>query len=335
MPTMQTGDIGFRTAGYVSADLLKRAVPYLIMQPFLQTKPIPKNSSQTVKFRRYESLPPATADLVEGVTPPGNTITSTDYQATLTQIGDWVGITDQVADTHEDPIIKEYSDILAEQAALTVETKLFYVLRAGTNVFFANGSQRTDVNTPLTKTLQQKVTRAFKRLNAQVITKKLSSDVRMDTVNVKPSFIAFCHTDFDVVVQAMPGFKDVVDYGGAITPYPTEIGSVGDVRYLSSTVIASWPNAGAAKAGSGTTMVSTGGTLADVYPVIYISANCAAVTPLKGSNALTPFVKNPGESREGDQLGQRGWIGWKSYFAALILNQGWIARVECAVPELQ
>lgn len=334
MPTMTTGDIGLRTAGYISAELLKRANPALVMQPFLQTKPIPKNSSQTIKFRRYEALAAAATDITEGVTPPGSSITSTDYTATLAQIGDWVGITDQVQDTHEDPIIMEYQDIIAEQAALTVETKLFYVLRAGSNVFRANGNARTDINTTLTKTLQQKVTRLFKRQNARVITKKLSSDARMDTVNVKPSFIAFCHPDLEPVIQGLAGFKDVVDYGGAMTPYPTEIGSVGDVRYLTSTVITAFADGGGAKAGSGTTMVSTTGTNADVYPIIYISADCAAVTPLKGSSALTPFVKNPGEPREGDQLGQRGWIGWKSYFAALILNQSWIARVECSVPEL-
>lgn len=334
MATLTTGDIGLRTAGYVAAELLKRANPALVMQPFLQTKPIPKNSGQAVKFRRYEALPPATADITEGVTPPGSSITSTDYSGTLVQIGDWVGITDQVQDTHEDPIIKEYSDILGEQAALTVETKLFYILRAGTNVFRANGSARTDINTPLTKTLQQKVTRLFKQQNASTISKKLSSDARMDTVNVKPAFIAFCHPDLTETIQGFDGFKDVVDYGGAMTPYPTEIGSVNDVRYLTSTVISSWADAGAAKAGSGTTMISTTGTNADVYPVIYIAANCAGICPLKGASALTPFVKNPGEPREGDQLGQRGWIGWKSYFLALILNQAWIARVECAVPEL-
>ena len=331
--TMTVSDIGLRTAGFVAADLLKRADPALVMQPFLQTKPIPKNSSSTIKFRRYAALAAATADLTEGVTPASSTITSSDYEATLSQIGAWVGITDKVADTHEDPVIKEYSDILAKQAALSVETRLFNVMKAGTNVYFANGSARTDVNTPLTKALQQKITRGFKRQNASVITKKLGSNANMETVNVKPSFIAFVHPDLEPTIQALSGFKDVVDYG-SMTPYPTEIGSVGDVRYLTSTVFASWADGGGLKAGSGTTMISTSTTNADVYPVIYIAGDCAAVTPLKGATALTPFVKNPGESREGDQLGQRGWIGWKTYFAAIILNQLWCCRAEVAVAEL-
>ena len=331
--TMTVSDIGLRTAGYVAAELLKRADPALVMQPFLQTKPIPKNSSSTIKFRRYDALSEATADLTEGVTPASSTITSSDYEATLSQIGAWVGITDKVADTHEDPIIKEYTDILAKQAALSVEKRLYNVMKAGTNVYYANGTARTDVNTPFTKALQQKITRGFKRQNASVITKKLSSNANMETVSVKPSFIAFIHPDLEPTIQALAGFKDVVDYG-SMTPYPTEIGCVGDVRYLTSTVFSAWTDGGGAYAGSGTAMISTGTAQADVYPIIFISDNCAAVTPLKGATAINPFVKNPGESREGDQLGQRGWIGWKTYFAALILNQLFVARAEVAVAEL-
>ena len=333
MTTMTVSDISHRTAGHIAADLLKRADPKLVMQPFLQTKPIPKNSTSTIKFRRYDALTEVTTDMTEGVTPPGTAITSSDYSATLAQFGAWVGITDVIADTHEDPIVKEYSDILAKQAALSVEKRLFNVMKAGTNVYFANGSARTDVNTTLTKALQQKVTRGFKRQNASTISKKLGSTANMDTVNVKPAFIAFVHPDLETVIQGLPGFKDVVDYG-SMTAYPTEIGSVGNVRYLDSTVFSSWEDGGGAYAGSGTDMISESGTSADIYPIIYISEDCAAVTPLKGPKAIMPFVKNPGESREGDQLGQRGWIGWKTYFAALILNQLWCARLEVAVPEL-
>jgi N4-gp56 family major capsid protein len=329
---MTTGDIGLRTAGYVAAELLKRADPALVMQPFLQAKPIPKNSSLTIKFRRYDALSEVTTDVVEGVTPQGSSITNTDYSATLVQIANWVGITDVVQDTHEDPVFKEYQDILSKQVALTVEKRLFNVLKAGTNVFYSNGSARTDVNTPLTKALIQKVIRALKRQNASTITKRLASSANMDTVSVKPSYIMFAHPDLQPTFEGLAGFKDVVDYG-QVTPYPTEIGSIGEVRILLSTVISPWTDAGGLKAGSGTTMESTTGTSADVYPLIVISMDCAAVTPLKGANAITPFVHNPTVS-DSDKIGQRGHVGWKTYFAALILNQLWMARIEVAAAAL-
>jgi len=333
MAAMTTGDIGFRTAGYVAADLLKRAHQALVLQQFGQLKPIPKNSSATIKFRRYEALAPATTPLTEGVTPAGSTVTSTDYSATLQQYGDFVPITDMVADTHEDPILREFSDILAQQAAETVETVLYNILKAGTNVYYANGSARNAVNTTLTLNLQRKVTRGFKRQNARQITKKLSSNPNMNTVNVKPSFIGVVHPDAESTIRGLAGFKDVVDYG-QMSPYPTEIGSVEDVRYITSTIITPWADAGGLASGSGTTMISTTGTNADVYPVLYFAADAFGVTPLKGANALKPFVVNPGVPRGGDELGQRGWIGWKTYFTAVILNQLWMARAEIAIPEL-
>lgn len=333
MSTATTGDIGYRTAGYVAADLLKRAHQALVLQQFGQLKPIPKNKSATIKFRRYEALAVATTALTEGVTPSGSAITSTDYSSTLSQYGDWVGITDVVEDTHEDPIISEYSDVLAQQAGETVETVLFNILKAGTNVYYTTGSARTSVVDSYTLNMQQKVTRGFKRQNSKRITKKLSSTANMDTVNVKPSFIAVVHPDAEPMIRALAGFKDVVDYGASMTPYETEIGAVIDVRYITSTIIDPWDDGGGAKAASGVTMISTTGTSADVYPILFFSMDAFGVTPLKGVNGLTPFVKNPSVS-DSDKLGQRGHIGWKTYFTATILNQLWMARVETAIPEL-
>ena len=332
MATQTYGDIGGRTAGLIAQDLLKRAHQDLILQPFGQLKPIPKNSTQTIKFRRYEALPVATTALVEGITPSGSTITNNDFSATLQQYGDWVGITDVVQDTHEDPIMAEYSDVLAQQAAETVETLLYDVLKAGTNVFFANGTVRTDVNTPLTLNLQRQVTRGFKRQNAKKITKKLSSSPKMDTVSIKGGYIGVVHPDAESMIRGLAGFKDSVDYGTEM-PMPTEIGAVEDVRYITSTIIEPFEDGGAAKGGSGIDMISTTGTSADVYPILYIAKDWFGVTPLKGGPGITPFVHNPKVS-DTDKMAQRGHIAWKTYFAALILNQVWGARAEVAIPEL-
>jgi N4-gp56 family major capsid protein len=80
----------------------------------------------------------AVTPLVEGVTPAGNSISNQDYSVTLSQYGDYVTITDVILDTHTDSVLQETTDILGEQAALTVETLRFNVLKAGTNVFYAN-----------------------------------------------------------------------------------------------------------------------------------------------------------------------------------------------------
>ena len=325
------GDITPRTAGKAMPGFLMRALPYLVLEKYLDMKPLPSNSTKVAIFRRYEALEKALTPLVEGVTPVGKNIKSTDVQCTLQQYGDFVQLTDQIADLHEDPVLQEYVGITAEQAAQTLETLRYNVLKAGTNVFFANGTARTDVNTALTLTLQRKVTRALKRQNVSYITQQTASTPNYGTVSVRASYIGLIHPDCENDVRAMAGFKDAVDYGSKVPVDSFEIGSVEDVRYIRSTIFESFADAGGDKG----TMVSTSGVKADVYPVLYLGAHCAASVPLKGKNSITaPIVRNPGQISDSDKLGQRGHVGWKAYFGCVILNQLFMARCECSATEL-
>jgi N4-gp56 family major capsid protein len=42
-------------------------------------------------------------------------------------------------------------------------------------------------------------------------------------------------------------------------------------------------------------------------------------------------VTQPGEIDTGNPLGQKGHVGWITWWAAAILNEQWLARLECAV----
>ena len=327
------GDISPAVAASAAVEMLKRGQPHLVIQQFGQAKPLGKNQTTTQKFRRFERLSAATTPITEGVTPSGSQPTTTDYTATLAQYGDFLELTDVIQDLHTDPVLQEYSGMIGEQSALTVETIAFGIIKAGSTRYLANGAARTDVNTPLTLSLQRKVTRGFKRQLARPFTTKISSSPSFNTESVLPSFIGLIHPDMETVVRSLAGFKDVVDYGSG-TPYESELGSVENVRYVTSTVFEAWADGGGDVAGSGTTMISTTGVKADVYPVIYLSPDAFGVVPLKGKNAITPIVLNPNVPRGGDPLGQRGSVGWKTYFTAVILNESWLGRVECAIPEL-
>ena len=326
------GDITPRTAGKAMPGFLMRALPYLVLEKYLDLKPLPSNSTKTAIFRRYEALEKATTPLVEGVTPVGKNMTYTDVQCTLQQYGDYVTLTDQIADFHEDPVLQEYIGITAEQAAQTLETLRYNVLKAGSNVFYANKvAGRDSVVTAISLGDQRRVTRAFKRQNAAYITKKTASTPNYGTVAVRASYIGLVHPDLENDIRALTGFKDVVDYGASQAADEFEIGTVEDVRYIRSTIFESFADAGGNKG----TMVSTSGVKADVYPIIYLAAHAAASVPLKGKNAITaPIVRNPGTISDSDKLGQRGHVGWKAYFGCVILNQLFISRLEVGATEL-
>lgn len=335
------GDISPRTVAYVMKDLLTRAMPYMVIEKFGQAYPIPTNNTKTAKFRRYflqgatgaagngvasspYYVPLATTPLAEGVTPAGNRLANQDYTVTLNQYGDYVATTDVIADTHEDPVLKEATGIMAEQAAMTIETIRFNVLKAGTNVYYANGTARTDVNTAISLTLQRQITTSILRQNGKMITQVVKSTPDYRTEPVEGAFIGLCHPDLETDVRRMDGYINPKQYG-MTTQYENEIGAVERVRYLTSTIFAPWANGGGAKGA----MRSTGGTLADVYPILYIARDAYGIVPLKGKDSLTPMVVNPKPS-PGDPLGQRGTVGWKAWQSAVILQDAYLVRAEVA-----
>lgn len=325
------GDISPRTAAYAEKELLKRALPFMVIEKFGQAKALPSNSSKTMVFRRYSALDPTPQALTEGVTPGSNTMQFTDIPVTLVQYGSMITISDVIMDTHEDNVLNEAIELLGEQAAQMVERMRFGVLKSGTNVVYANGATRAAVNTPINLAAQRRVVKALKRQNAEQITKVVKSTPAFGTEAVNKAYICLIHPDMEADVRNMVGadgrsvFVPVEKYG-TLSPYENEIGKVEDVRYLSSTIFAPWLDAGGAKG----TMTSTSGTAADVYPALFIAANAYAIVALKGMFALTPMVVNPKPS-DSDPLAQRGRVAFKTMQGCVILNDQFMCRLEAAV----
>lgn len=318
------GDISPRTAAYAEKELLKRGLPYLVLEKFGQAKALPEASTKVIKFRRYNALPNTPTTLTEGVTPAGQTLAVTDVTATLAQYGDKVTITDVILDTHEDPTLNESVALLGEQAAQMIEKMRFGVLKAGTNVLYANGAARNAVNTAISITLQRRAVRALKRQNARFITSIVRSTPSYGTENVAPGFVALIHPDLEADVRGLTGFVPAEKYG-TMTPWENELGKCEDVRYVSSTIFEPWADAGGAKG----TMLSTSGTSADVYPVLFLGRDAYGIVALKGMFALTPMVVNPKPS-DSDPLAQRGHVAWKAMQTCTILNDSWMIRGEVA-----
>lgn len=324
MPAVNYGDITPRTAAYAAKDLLKRGIPFLVIEKFGQSQSLPGNSTKVMKFRRYNALDNTPTALTEGVTPASQALNVTDVTATLVQYGGLVTISDIIMDTHEDATLNEATNLLGEQAAQLIEKMRYGVIKAGVNVAYANGAARASVNTTITLSLQRRAVRALKRQNGRPHTKVVRSTPAYGTEAIAPGFIGLTHPDMESDIRNMVGFTPAEKYG-TITPWENELGKVEDVRYLTSTVFEPWLDGGGAKG----TMLSSAGTSADVYPVIYLAANAYAIVALKGMYAVTPMVVNPKPS-DSDPLAQRGHVSWKALQTCVILNDAWMVRVECA-----
>jgi N4-gp56 family major capsid protein len=324
------GDITPRTAAYAVDKMLERAMPQLNMARFAVLQVVPKGKTKVVKWRRYGRLAPSTTPLTEGVTPTPGSITSVDVTAQLDQYGQYVQLTDVIADTHEDPVLNEMSEAMGETAGQTQEVILYNQLKAGTNVLYANGTARNQVNTPMSATVARRAIRALKAQDTRPLTSMINATDGVGTAPIPACFVCFVHPNVEMDLQNSTnfpsGYTRVQQYGTFKPLSDAEIGAFENIRFMSSTLYAPFANAG-----SGTLNSMLGGTAVDVYPSIVVGKNAYASVNLGANgNGLTPIVYNPKVS-DSDKLAQRGHVGFKMYFVAAILNDAWMQRIEHGV----
>lgn len=329
------GDISRSGAAYVVATALNHAEPIEVLAKFGQITPMPKNKSETVHWRRPIPFDVATTPLVEGVTPTAKQMQYDRVEVTLAEYGDLVQHTNKVEELAAEPsgnvALNEIAMLLGEQAAETKEMLTWGVLKAGTNVFYdtAAHTARTDVNAVISVARLQAITRSLKANRAKKITSILEGSVRIGTKPVEAAYIAFAHTDLEYDIRQLSGFTHVKDYGSMKPTCPEELGAVNDIRFILSPLLEPFLGGGA----SSTTMLNTS-SVADVYPVIIVAKDAYGIVPMAGKDAISPTILAAGKPSKSDPLGQRGYAGWRTWFAAKILNDAWMARLEVAATKL-
>lgn len=326
--------ISQRTNVYAEKQMLAWAKPIMVLEKLGVAKQMPKNKSDTIKFRRPRVFAAVDIPLVEGVTPTAVAFSYEDVSVSMKQYGMVIEITDKIEDMHEDPVLNDATVQAGENIGRTIEKLNYAVVRAGTSVFYSNGTQRTDVNRPLSINKLRSAIRYLDAQKAQKITKILSGSSNFATRPVEAAFVAVCHTDVKSDIRGLPGFTPISEYGTRQPISEYEFGSVEEVRFITSADLTPFADAGGAKTGSQGTMMSTSGTSADVYPIIIFGQDAWGHVALRGQGAISPSIIPVGQKDKSDPLGQRGYVGWKTYHAALILNQTWMARIEVGATDL-
>lgn len=310
---------------YYDRNLLDRAIPSDIHGRFGQMRPIQTRSGNQIKFRRYEALSASTTPLVEGVTPSGNQVTTTDVTATLAQYGDYINVTDMVDLTNQDAVLTEVGMVLGEQAGYSIDQIRRDVLVAGTNVIYTNGSARNTLNTVLSTVALRTAIRYLGRQNGKYVRNIVKASTSISTVGIRAAYIGLVHPDTEAQLESLPGYIPVTEYSDAMQAEDDECGSYRNARFFRSTNCKVFLAAGAAVGTDG--MISAGAVSNDVYATLIIAANAYGLCPLSG-NALQNIIKPIGSAGAADPLNQRATSGWKAITTTQILNQNWITRIE-------
>jgi len=329
-----TGELFSAAEAYYDRKLLERARPKLIAQDFGQKRPLPSNSSLTIKFRKYNDLTRAVSSLqmTEGVIGDGEKMSITDILASVRQYGNFVTITDLVQVSIEDPVLNEAVDLLAEQMADTIDTITFSALNAGTNVRLASAAADVaSLAQPIKGADFDYAIRMFRRNNADPFTEIVRASTGFNTFPIRPAYWAFIHPDVAKDLENISGFISVERYASQGPVHDAEIGAYKNVRFLMTTQCPILDHAGnpAHNPGSVATWVpaTTNTTKANVYSTILVAKNAYGLVDLdKGT--VKSIVKTPGTSDTSNPLNQFSTAGWKLLYTAKILDESKIIRIQ-------
>jgi N4-gp56 family major capsid protein len=325
---MTYGDISSRVGVVMVAEMLEHARPILVLEKFGKTQQLPKNKGQTLKWRRPVPLDVSPVALTEGVTPAPSHIDYDDVTTVIAQYGGWIGFTDVLADTHEDPNIKIMAELVGEAAATTKEMLIWNTLRGGTNVIYTGvATQRSQVTATITEDELRQAQKELKIAHGKHITKMLNASQNVATEPVAPAFIAFGNTALEGDLRDLSGFVPREKYSNTNLISDYEIGKFEDIRFVLTPLLGAFDGAGS----TSITGVENNGTNVDVYPLVILAQDAFAVTSLRGMSSVEIRVKNPEMGRDyNDPLGQRGFVAWKMWFVVTRLNENWMVRIETA-----
>jgi N4-gp56 family major capsid protein len=285
---------------------------------FGQVRPMPSREGQTVNFRRFDSLAAAITPLTEGITPGNETPTISQINATPVQYGSWVEVSDLLDFTAPDPVLTEFTQLLAEQAANSMDILTRDIVVAGTNVQYAGPSRTARNQVAVTDVLNaaecRKAVRTMQANKVSKLTSILNASTGIGTKPVNAGFIGIIGPSALYDLKADTKFIRVEEYGSAAGgTLPFEVGALDDIRFILSNNAKVYTGAGAAAA--------------DVHASLILGADAfGMISPMGIENIIKGFGVNGN-----DPLNQRATTGWKAFYTAVILQQLAILRIEHGV----
>ena len=275
------------------------AIQYLAEKEVLETAPayetislatdertLKRNMGNAIVMRRWLTPGIDTTPAPEGTQKTARAIVPEDFTGTVYRYTELLQVSRYEWDLGPWDSVQGSKDRLKQLIISTRERIRFNAAATGTNVLYNSSAvtSRAQVNGPLSAGRLQIIVRNLMLAKAFMFSDAMGGTDKQGTSPVESAVFAFCHTNLQPDIRALPGFQRVADYPGKPRS-PREFGAWQNIRFFTSPEALFYPGAGAAT----TSMLNTGGTAgtADVYPIF-----------IMGQHALTS-VKLSGEGEAG------------------------------------
>jgi len=331
--------IGNVVEGRLRGRLLSHAVPDEVLVRFAhRPTSIERGETKVAYFRRSNAFGAKTTPLEEGVTPEGSKFSYETVNVVLQEYGDYSEFTNHVEDFTRNNTVNDILERQGESVTLTRELLLADVVTAGTNIVYGTGTARNSQTKdhPYSASIAQRVVTSLRNQKTKLISRVMRSSGREETYPIEGAYVAIGPNEMEASYRRLAGevakesnhFVSTAHYGTGKTLNQHELGRFESVRYCITSEFALLKGKGAAGTDSG---YYNDGTNYHVAQTLMFGREAFGAVPLRGADAAMVKVLNAGEARGGDPLGQRGSVGWRMYYSALILNENWLQRAETAV----
>jgi N4-gp56 family major capsid protein len=220
----------------------------------------------------------------------------------------------------EDNVVKEATDILGDQAGLTLDTVWRDAVvpnMANATILVVAGTVTTEASLIAADIITAKALDVsiltLKKNLAKKFTGIISGSVKVGTEPVRAAYMSIIHPDVVYDLEGITGYKNVSEYASLGDVQEGEVGSYRDIRFIETT--------------QGYINVDGGAAAVDTYHTPIFGKEGYGVVSLRGKKKFDVYVKSLGSSGTADPIDQRSTVGWKASTVAKILNDAFAVSV--------
>ena len=227
-----------------SYKLLSVPVPNMIHKIPAMKKNMPRSGGTTLRMRRYNPLATAMVPLGNtGITPPSQVLTAVDIDARIDFYGTYVQLNEQVTLQNQDPVLNEAAARLGVSLRQTEDQLTRDMLQATAAFINCVGGVNGDNPTEITRADVDTVVRSLLNNNAYTIMDNIEGEDKFGTAPVRDAYFALTSTQLTGNLDAVAGFIHKNQYPSPMNALRSEWGSIGNLRFLVSSIGAVAPAA--------------------------------------------------------------------------------------------
>ena len=264
-----------------------------------QRKKLPRNSGKVIYFNRFSSLAVATTPLTEGASPAGADMSSTIVSATVAEYGNYTRVSSLFDLTSIDEGLKEHTEVLAFNAAETIDELIKAELSGGGTEQIVSGKALTAVaaSDVLTALEIRKAVRTLRKAKAKMFDDGF--------------YHAIIPTSAVYDLRADSVWTAVNTYVSTDNYKQWALGALHGVKFME------------------TNNESTEASTVTVYHTFVFGKNAYGIVDIGSSSSPKMIVKTPGAQDTSNPLNMYSSIGWKvDAFAAKVLNSAWLVTIK-------